>query len=348
MSLVTLGSVPYSPYNTSLAEMAVTGMKLGMENLDRMEENDRFSLSETSKAFAAVTDNLFKGQTLQLQKKESDRADRAQSFREYEFGEKMAFDKGRAAVGDSQWLKTYDLEVKQFSDTQKRTLLAEKDFGLREKEFDHTKRVYEEAAPQRGAAMLDSMTQSISRYMTPEIERASAQSKQQYEGTKELLDGSNDRLSKLNALYGMASGYNDDTTARKTDANGNPFVEPGTSTTAPPPATLVTPGAPPAQQTRTDLQNLIPQKDGTSRKHYSTAEIEDIKKRIEKEDNLNKALSQHMNMMTNDPNYFGTTASKTAAKKIQDLFAEREGEGIDKDVFDPKRDLKVGADRVGE
>lgn len=140
MSLVTLGSVAYNPYNTSLAEMAVTGVKLGMENLDRMEENNRFSISETTKAFAAVTDNLFKGQEMQLRGRESDRADRAQAFHEYEFGEKMEFDEKRAKVGDDQWLKSFDQRTSEFEDTKIRTGLLAEEGKQRKAEFNEQRR----------------------------------------------------------------------------------------------------------------------------------------------------------------------------------------------------------------
>ena len=211
MSLVTLGSVAYNPYNTALAEMAVTGMKLGMENLDRMEENDRFSLSETSKAFAAVTDNLFKGQEMQLRSREADRMDRSQAFQEHQFGEKMAFDKDRAKIGDSQWLKTFEQGQVEFEDTKIRTGLLAEEGRQRKAEFEQKKKEYAEGAPLRSLAQMESLRTIIEGPGLKAAAKQEEQAKTYISALEESLKATKENIKINEAAMLVIKGYEKDT-----------------------------------------------------------------------------------------------------------------------------------------
>jgi hypothetical protein len=207
MSLVTLGSAPYNPYNTTLAEYAVTGMKLGMENLDRMEESNRFSITETSKAFAAVTDNLFKGQEMQLRGREAERLERAQAIEEYQFGEKMAFDRNRANATDTQWLATFEKSKQEFADTRIRTGLLLSQEGREKALFERSAKEYEDAAPLRELTQREAMRKIRQGPAQLELQRASEDAKSFLEATKVSLEAINDNLQKNEALMSTAEGY---------------------------------------------------------------------------------------------------------------------------------------------
>jgi len=350
MSLVTLGSVAYNPYNTTLAEMAVTGMKLGMENLDRMEENDRFSLSETSKAFAAVTDNLFKGQEMQLRGREADRMDRSQAFHEYEFGQKMAFDEKRAAIGDNQWLRGYELDVKQFGDTQKRTALAEKDFGLREREFANTDALFKEGTTRRAVENAAAIRDALEKPFKEGLEKADARREGLVKSYSEQRKSTQELHKALLANINAAVGYQT-ASVQSGGGSSNAFESSSTITGAAPAAT---PGPPTGggtvapttiQDSLAAAENIVGGAQQRRSKSYDPAYIKDMVEKAQQLDALEAQLAQIELSLQDDPMYLGSEAYKGHVGRLN---AMREKAQKDHPELSGKGDGKTNAAGAGD
>lgn len=146
-SLVTLGSAPYNPYNTSFAGIALQGLGMAQGEMNQRDQIAQASYQNYMKSVQFGADLLFKGQEMQLAKRKMDFMVDQSMFERKMAVEEMAFKKEQAAESG----RRFDAGLKI---DERRTNLAEERFN-----FDKT--VYDDAAPVRDLQTTNSAIQAM-------------------------------------------------------------------------------------------------------------------------------------------------------------------------------------------
>lgn len=143
-SLVTLGSAPYNPYNTSFAGIALQGLGMAQNEMNQRDQIAQASYQNYMKSVQFGADLLFKGQEMQLAKRKMDFMVDQSMFERKMAVEEMAFKKEQASVANARADRGLSLD--------------ERRVGLAEDRFTFDKTVYDNAEPLRGLQEVDAAT----------------------------------------------------------------------------------------------------------------------------------------------------------------------------------------------
>ncbi len=123
-NLVTLGSVPYNPYNDTFARFAMQGLQMGIQQQQFRETMAARAQEQTSNLISQSTQNTFKGIEMGMQNKELNHRMQNDAFNNMlkqeqfnfeksTYGDKLNLDKRRVGLAENQFehQKEQDLEV---------------------------------------------------------------------------------------------------------------------------------------------------------------------------------------------------------------------------------------------
>lgn len=145
-SLVTLGSAPYNPYNTSFGQFAMQGLAMAQNEMNQRDQLAQASYQNYMKNVQFGADLLFRGQEMQLQRRKMDFTVDQAMFERKMAQEEMQFRKEQAAEG----ARRFDAGMK----------MDERRLQLGEDRFDFEKQVYAEAEPMRDLQEVDAATKA--------------------------------------------------------------------------------------------------------------------------------------------------------------------------------------------
>lgn len=117
-SLVTLGSVPYNPYNTSLASIALQGLGMAQE---QMRHQDALAQQQTENAFRVsegISTAIQRAQENAFRKREADRADIALVWEHEIQNQRLGLAQQGLALGErklTEGIRQFDISAAQAS-----------------------------------------------------------------------------------------------------------------------------------------------------------------------------------------------------------------------------------------
>lgn len=114
-SLVTLGSAPYNPYNTSLAEIALKGMEMGQAEMNHRDQLAQQGVENSMKASMMAADVVQKNAENNFKEREANRLDQQMVWGHAIDQERLGLAKDQFQEGVREFDATMPLREKQLA-----------------------------------------------------------------------------------------------------------------------------------------------------------------------------------------------------------------------------------------
>lgn len=151
--LVTLQAAPYSPYNTSLAEIALRGIELGQKEMAQRDQLAQNAFENSMKSAQFGADQVQRMQENQFKAREQARLEQAMVWQNQIDHERLGLASAQFEESKRQFDVTLPLKQQEIG-------LQSRGLDLREEELSERKRQYDSSLPLQLAAANNDMIRS--------------------------------------------------------------------------------------------------------------------------------------------------------------------------------------------